>query len=300
MGGIAELGGDGMSRMWHIGTRYHAMDTYREIIDRGTVRVRLYPATDDGTENGNPIFLSREALAEKRRNMGPYVFGAQMLQNPTADKAQGFREEWLKYWPAEHYSSLNRYILVDPASKKKDTSDYTVFMVVGLGADRNYYIAKIIRDRMNLTERARTLFALHKKFRPLGVGYEEYGLQADIEHIEYEQEQKNYRFDITPLGGKVKKEDRIKRLVPHFEQGRVYLIEDDIHTDYQGVAQNMSRVFVREEYLDFPLCGHDDMLDCLARIEDMPVEWPLEQEATEKPAWMQNIAGGGLGSWKTR
>jgi hypothetical protein len=35
--------------------------------------------------------------AEKRRDMGPYIFACQMLQNPKADETQGFQEEWIKY-----------------------------------------------------------------------------------------------------------------------------------------------------------------------------------------------------------
>jgi hypothetical protein len=66
-------------------------------MDRGTVQPRLYPATIDGTVDGTPVFLTREELADKRRDQGPYVFGCQMLQDPTADDKQGFKAEWLKY-----------------------------------------------------------------------------------------------------------------------------------------------------------------------------------------------------------
>jgi hypothetical protein len=79
-----------------IGTRYHFNDTYGTVTARGTVKVRKYPATKDGTVDGEPVFLTREKLAEKRRDFGPYVFGCQMLQDPTADETQGFKEPWLR------------------------------------------------------------------------------------------------------------------------------------------------------------------------------------------------------------
>jgi hypothetical protein len=125
-----------------IGTRYHANDTYAELIKQKSVKVRLHPATDDGTFEGNPVLLSREKLEEKRRDMGPFVFACQMLQNPMADKADGFRPEWLRYWQVrrEFWEPMNRVIFVDPAGSKKKGSDYSVFCVVGWNVDRNIYL----------------------------------------------------------------------------------------------------------------------------------------------------------------
>lgn len=56
------------------GTRWHFNDTYRTIMDRKTAVVREYPGTDDGTEDGKPVFLSAEQMVEKRRDMGPHTF----------------------------------------------------------------------------------------------------------------------------------------------------------------------------------------------------------------------------------
>jgi phage terminase large subunit-like protein len=252
-----------------IGTRYHLFDTYRTMIDRG-VPARKHPATDNGRENGKPVFRSAEWLAEKRRIQGPYTFGSQMLLNPTADTAQGFLEEWLKYWPAGNFSNLNKYILVDPAgSKKRKNNDWSSFWVIGVGPDNKRRVCDIVRDRLNLAGRTRMLFHLHRKWKPIGVGYEEYGMQADIEHIEEKQVELNYEFKITPLGGSLAKEDRIKRLVPTFEQGDLLLPQGGIlYTNYQGQTLDMVKVFIEEEYTAFPVLAHDDMLDNLSRIHD--------------------------------
>jgi hypothetical protein len=43
------------------------------------------------------------------------------------------------------------------------------------------------------------------------VGYEAYGLMAEIEHIEERMGRENYHFSITKLGGAMPKPDRIKR-----------------------------------------------------------------------------------------
>lgn len=258
----------GVSR--YIGTRYHRFDTYQTILDRGAAIPRIYPVyeTDsDGNQISAPILLTQEQVDQKRKEMGPYNFASQLLLNPVALDVQGFKESWLRYWKPNP-ANLNIYIICDPAGEKKKSSDYTVFMVIGLGADQNYYIIDMIRDRLSLTERGDTLFHLHKLYRPKAVGYEKYGKDSDIEHYEDRMKQENYRFQITPLKGAVSKNDRIRKLIPLFEQSRIFIPEYLIKTDYEGKQQNLTQAFIRDEYLSFPVGQHDDMIDCLARILD--------------------------------
>lgn len=261
----------GRCRVRYIGTRYHLYDTWSEIIKREAATPRVHPATDNGKADGSPVFLTQAALDEKKKQ-GSYIFSCQQLLNPIAEEDQTFRNEWKRFWvPAQAgWDGMNVYIIVDPAGgKKRKRNDFTSMWVVGANKDHNYYAIEMIRDKMNLTERAAKLFELHEKYRPLAVGYEEYSMQADIEHIKYEQEQRKYRFDIIPLGGNsVSKEDRIKSLVPLFEFGRVYLPFSCPYTDSQGKTSDLTRVFFEQEYDAFPVLMHDDMLDCLARITD--------------------------------
>lgn len=253
-----------------IGTRYHAADTYSVILEQGSVAPRIYPATVDGSYEGEPVFLSREVLAEKRRDMGPFVFACQMLQDPLADKAQGFAAEWFRKTDTEDTSKpgMNVYILADPASAKKKYSDFTSIWVVGLNTDGFYYALDGVHDRMNLAERCRALFDLHRKWRPLAVGYERYGMQADVEHMQFRMEQENYRFHIIELGGQMPKPDRIRRLVPVFEQGRMWFPLRLMKVRLDGTPYDLTEEFYRQEYITFPVSSHDDMLDCLSRILD--------------------------------
>jgi predicted phage terminase large subunit-like protein len=264
----------------YIGTRYHMHDTYKVMIDQGSVKPRVYPATDNGKIDGAPVFLSAEILANKRRDFGPYVFGTQMLQNPVADNAMGFKDEWLRFYDRlGSFQGWNIYILVDPASKKKRSSDYTVMEVIGLAPDNNYYLIDAVRDRFNLTERTEKLFELHKRFKPIAVGYEQYGMQSDIEHIKYVQEQENYRFNITEVGGSMPKEDRIQRLIPVFEQGRFYMPKTLHYYNYEKRRVDYIDTFIKDEYSAFPVCIHDDMLDCRARIFDIGAKFPQAKKA---------------------
>jgi phage terminase large subunit-like protein len=167
---------------------------------------------------------AQPSFAQKRRVQGLYTFSTQMLLKPQGDEAQGFKREWLRYsngTPSR--TGLNVYLLVDPANSKRKKSDWTAAWVVGLGPDENYTILDVLRDKLNLAERAERLFELVSTRRPLLVAYEEYGLQADIQFIQHLQEERNYRFTIRPVGGTMGKADRIRRLLPLFEQGRIIL-----------------------------------------------------------------------------
>lgn len=286
-----------------VGTRYHAHDTYKTIIDRGIARVRLYPATDDGTFKGKAVFWSQEKFDKKAKDMGSYVASAQLLQNPLADNVMGFKDDWLMYYSSLNpVMPINYYILIDPASSKAKKSDYTVMCVIGLCADQNYYLVDGVRDRLNLTERTNKLFEFHKKWKPMGVGYEQYGMQADIEHIKYVQEHLGYRFHITSLGGQVPKNDRIRRLVPVFETHRFYLPYRLLFTTTEGKVMDFVHLMKTEEYEVFPVGAHDDIMDCEARVleEDLYAMFPKElapgnngkQEFADQPSGNKEHAQG--------
>ncbi len=88
-------------------------------------------------------------------------------------------------------------------------------------------------------------------------------------------EKENYRFNIEELGGATPKNDRIRKLVPIFEQKRFFLPEMLGYIDYEGKSQDFIRLF-KDEYLSFPISEHDDIMDCTARIvhEDLKAEFP--------------------------
>lgn len=261
------LGAQGGKRRF-IGTRYHFNDTYRDIMQRGTARPRAYAATDDGSPSGNGVFMSNKLLAEKRRDMGPYVFSCQMLQSPVADSSQNFKRDWLNYFDGEPPPGCNWYILADAANGKRKENDYSSMWAVGLGVDKRMYCVPLLRDRIQLDERSARLFDAHRKYQPKEVRYEIYGLQGDVAYILNQQKEQNYRFEIIEVSGPTSKEDRIKRLQPLFSDGTILLPRRRIVTNYEGEAVDLVQAFVEEEYMAFPVCVHDDMLDALARITE--------------------------------
>jgi phage terminase large subunit-like protein len=179
---------------------------------------------------------------------------------------------------------MNIYLLVDSASEKKKTSDYTAMEVVGLGTDNNYYTLDLLRDRLNLKERGDALFRLHRKWRPLNVGYEKYGTMADIEYMQERMEREGYRFHIQALGGQMPKPDRIRRLIPAHQEGRWYYPKTMFRRNYEGESLDLIHAYINDEYLPFPVAGHDDMLDVKSRIfeEELQACFPEYQDDDEE------------------
>lgn len=266
-------------RKWMIGTRYHPQDTYAEVLKRGTAKIRLRPCVD---ADGTPLLLTRETLAAKRITMGPSMFAAQMMLEPSSAETATFQREWKQvYENPPALNTLNIWIIVDPASGKDKRGkrgadlDYTVMEVVGLGEDNNYYtLPGSLRDRLNLTQRTAALFRLVRQYPDAKVAYEEYGLQADVEHIQSVQEETHYRFAIIKVGGSMPKTQRIERLVPLFEEGRWWHQRRLPFVRRDGTVGDFTHEFFEDEFNTFPVVAHDDMLDAKARIFDVPAVFP--------------------------
>lgn len=294
------LGSEG-GRKRYIGTRYHLFDTYSVMIEAGIAIPRIRAATEDGTLYGKPVLLSQETIDKKRQTQGIYVFSSQQLLNPVADTAMGFQLPWVQRGDTDYngaMASLWRYIIVDPAGgKQRKNNDYTTFWVLGRGADGLDRVLDIRRDRMSLTTRCDTLMELHKLWKPGVVGWEEYGMQADIEHIKFVMKLKLYEFEITPLGGAMNKNLRILRLVPQFENGyksvqdggdgvaksRIILPTTCLRKDHLGQMRDLVKDFIEQEYVAFPVLKHDDMLDGLSRKIDLE-QMGLIQQPSATPA----------------
>ena len=262
-----------------IGTRYHAVDTYDYLIKNKVVIPRIYPATVDGNADGEPVeILTKEKLDEKRHEMSPYIFSAQMLLNPVADDERRFNPQLFQYYARESLDTLrkNVYITVDAANSKKKNTDYTAMAVMAVDALKNVYLLDLVKDKLNIDERKKKLFDLVRKYKPLAVGYEKYALMTDIDYIRKAQEAENVRFPITELSGKLRKIERVDNFVPTFINRKFYLPETLEYVDFEGKHHDLIDE-LKYEMINFPR-GHDDCIDAIARIIDpmLNVSYPNE------------------------
>lgn len=303
---LGARGEDGKSRRWHIGTRYSYADTYQAIIEKKVLKQRIYPATEDGTVDGKPVFLPDAVWEEKKRTQGLAVLAAQMLQNPAAGAQALFKKEWLRFADVRP-ATLNVYILCDPASSRKKGSDRTAMAVIGIDSARNKYLLDGYHHRMSLTERWTALSGLRRVWmnmpgvQSVKVGYERYGSTADLEYFEEKMQKARDEWEIHelawPKDGTASKFDRIQRLEPDFRAGTFYLaaVTQNITKNQQRVidAGQKWRIFtptkrtdenrqvyalnktLLDEFLVYPFAVHDDFLDACSRIYDIEAVPPI-------------------------
>lgn len=221
-------------RAWHTGTRYSFADTYHEIIERKALKPRIHPATDNGMADGKPVLFSEELWAAKKKTQGPATIACQMLQNPAAGKQAMFDKLWLSFQDVRP-ATLNVYILVDPAHSRKKDSDNTAIAVIGIDSALNFWLLDGMRHKMGLQQRWLNMRNLRRKWMKMPgvqmvkVGYERYGMQADLEHFELEMQKDKDAFVIEELNwvyndsSGQSKSDRVQRLQPYFMQKKFHL-----------------------------------------------------------------------------
>jgi hypothetical protein len=228
-------------RKWHAGTRYHFGDTYGIILERGVLKPRIHPATDDGTLNGAPVLLSA-ARWEEIKSAQRSTVSAQMLLDPRAGNVAVFRAEWLKAYEMRP-ALLNIYILCDPSKGAGARSDRTAIAVIGLDVAGNKYLLDGARHRMKLSERYDLLkrfygtWSVQPGVQSCQVGYERYGAMVDLEVITEYQQRDNAFFAIEELnfprdGSAHSKHDRIERLEPDLRAGKFLLPAVVHHPDF--------------------------------------------------------------------
>lgn len=144
-----------------IGTRYDDMDCYRAIIDRQFWIPRIYPATHDGTADGEPVMMSKGYLEDKRKGMSAYNFSCQMLVNPIPDENAFFKMVEIPT-PDHPIATLNYYDTIPKddfnevavtwygttdGATTKDGGDRTVHIVFGVDHVSNIYIDYVWREQ---------------------------------------------------------------------------------------------------------------------------------------------------------
>jgi hypothetical protein len=305
---LADNLGGRNARKWACGTRYSFADTYQLMADRGAVKVRKYPATDDGTLDGNPVLLTPEEWAAKKRDQLESTIACQMLCDPQAANNAMFDVSDLGYYEVRP-ETLNVYILVDPAHSLKKDSDDTAMVVIGVDHAGNKYLLDGIAHHIDLAGKWKWLRDLRERWRSergvqnVYVGYERYGAQSDLQYIEERMLVERVSFEIEELAwprqGGGSKRDRVQRLSPDFRNHRFYVpypTKSDELTKVQRRAEHnweqhlISRRIVRRDennkvydltkrflmqVSQFPFCQKKDIIDACSRIYDMDPKTPV-------------------------
>jgi len=216
------------SRKWVAGTRWSFGDSYGIMLDRKALKPRIHPATHNGKANGTPVFLTAQRWEEIKR-WQKSTLSAQMLLNPAAGTEAMFHAEWFAPYDIIP-SMMNVYIMCDPSKGRTVTSDRSAIAVIGVDVGGNKYLLDGVRHRMRLRERYDYLkrfynyWSTYPGVQCCTVGYEQYGMQADLEVIEEYQERDRSFFKVEELSyprqGPHSKTARVERLEPDMSHGR--------------------------------------------------------------------------------
>lgn len=274
--------------------RLHSDDPTGHFLEQGGWELLELPAHTNSTifiDRTNTVFkyggylheerLGEDVLHELLNSLGSYAFAGQYLQKPVPIGGGEFKTDWINYYASQAFDAkgCNVYILVDPATSKKKTSDYTAMAVWALAPDQNYYLIDGIKARLNPTERINKIFELHRKWnkktgKPPKVGWEEYGMMSDVHYITEKQKEINYRFPLIKIKSSMSKQERIRRLIGPMESGQIWLPNDMYVKNHKGLPENFINDIVDQEMLLFPFAKHDDFLDAMAMLFDMPHSFP--------------------------
>lgn len=248
---------------------------------------------DPRTEEGELLFPERfpaKTVDELEQDLGSYGTAAQHQQHPAPKGGGEVKPEWFVRYRLSDGPPGFRFVIMDPAGERKPgqkgKKDNTAGAVFEARADGNLYVLDAVRDRIGLVERTKLLFDWHRRYRPDLTAYESYGKDSDIAHIENEMEREHYRFWIEPIGGALRKEDRIRRVFPRLERHGIYFPNTLLKTLSSGKVVDLMEEMLNDEVKTFPVAKFDDFLDILGRIEDLEekrlIKWPIARsESTQ-------------------
>lgn len=211
-------------------------------------------ATDD---NGKEKF-SQRILDEIESALGPYMFAALYLNNPTSAKNQLFKPEWILYYDQiPNMSHLITLTSIDLATGDASVSDpdYNVIITLGYHTQtNNIYVLEYIRHRADPTTMINDIFKTRRKWKPEKILIESVAYQRVLSHFIVEkQKQLGEYFEFTQIKGRsASKGDRIKGMQPFFATNRMFL--------------GTHMVELESELKGFPYAAHDDIIDPMSDL----------------------------------
>jgi len=267
------------SQILIVGTRWAERDLLSWVMDNNpSYKVITRAVRED--ENGLPDAKGKvvwdrfdeEVLLDLERDLGPYMFSALFMNDPTSASNQVFQRDWINYYE-EAPKGLLYCTSVDPAASDMEESedpDYNVVMTTGINPRNGHiYVIEYTRERMTPGQLIDNIFRHEAKYHPIEVRIEAISYQRTLCYwLEQKQNKLGRNFPVVQIKGlKGSKEDRIRALQPFFCNNRIFIrVRHD----------NLER-----ELLAFPKGAHDDLPDALQLQLPFWAEVNAEHEVNE-------------------
>lgn len=303
------------TRKVYIGTPWHYADLSQYLLHSGesglyntTVVIAtvedvdgeaFYPRpTTHYTSRGvHPGFTKKLIKGKARSFQKSGLYSSQYLMQPVAASAQSFKAEWYKFFvdlPKE--STLATVMTVDPAISTTAQGDFSAFVVVSFDYHGNWYVRELRRIRgLGVPGIIETVYDIWDAFKNLGkghrieaIGIESIGFQRTLLTIFQNSWAVDGREQLPIIGvepsREASKEWRIKRVAPALAAGKIHLpapVPDRPLTmleQRRALPEDFEALISEGER--FPMGAHDDCLDALSMVMDLPFipTAPVEKE----------------------
>lgn len=233
---------------------------YRLVKDPNWVGVCFRAHDDDFKNILWPDRWPEERLKELRRVFGQQNnlsgYSREYLNEPVDEEDAYFRREWFRHY-SELPGNLTYYICSDFAVSTKEQSDYSVFAVVGVAENGDWYLIDIHRGHWDSKEIIEKIFLLHKRYDPMSFLVEDgliWKAMAPIVNTESMRRMSFPRTVAVSTAGKDKM-TRARALQHRMQMGRLLL--DPEARWYDDLYFEMVR---------FPKGPKDDQVDALSHL----------------------------------
>lgn len=287
----------------YIDTLKHEDSVLQKLMDSPEWESVRLEACDDNFDSTAPHFMSSEDIAaewQQHVDAGQTdVFFRELRNLPISTKDSAFQQEHFQYYnlPPERVGTdrdlktldveiqqdrnIETVILVDPAKTVKMHSAESAIVGVGIDlAGAKLYIRDAISEKLYPDELYDAMFGMGQMLGAKVLGIEETSLNEFIKQpIKNEMFRRGAFFELIWLKarGGMKKELRVKELVPYYRGGYIYH-----NASCTGIRK------LEQQLLMFPRSALWDLMDCEAYLVQMlelgeryfsPKEDPLDVEA---------------------
>lgn len=236
-----------------------------------------------GRAIGQPLWPEWEdddALARKRRAVGPRDWSALYQQRPAPEDGDYFKADWLRpYDKPPARDTLKIYGASDYAVTA-DGGDWTCHVVVGLDSEGRMYLLDLWRKQASSDVWVEAFCDLVKEWKPLAWAEEQGQIRAGVgPYIDRRQRERQawcVREQFPTRGDKAVRAQSIR--------GRMALEGLYVPTKADWYAD------LRSELLSFPAGKHDDQVDALGLVGQL-LDRMLNGSKPEKPEKPKNVTG---------
>ena len=250
--------------LWHIWRNlYNDRNNPRREHDALQFYLKNKTEMDRGAELLWPEREPLYSLMCLRASIGDAAFRAEKQGNPSSPRSVEWPdayfppEIWFNEWPRLKL----RVIALDPSKGESDVSDFSAFVLLGLGEDSLLYVDASLarRDTMQIVEEA---LALAAAFHPHGFIVETNQFQAMLkDEIDRLSRERGILLPISGITSTHNKRVRIRTLTPYLRDGR-----------FRFKANSPGAALLVEQLREFPTGRYDDGPDALQMAIELLAE----------------------------